>query len=552
MDEFSRVRDLASDTTVGEDAVAAARRRLMARISEETTPATRRPAARVIEAVRRPRWGMPAGVFAAVAAVLVVALIATGAVLVAQWMPRPAPSTNDQTGTLDLGTPLLDQIEPGQYVRIATIREAPAQYEGDGTDYSTDSYVIERTVSSIYLANDAEWMSVYGEVPTEVVRTVGPDGEAMAALVAFDEPPFTHEANTPTSAWLEALPDDADGLLAALAERQGAEPTEDLENVVATFWVMYTADPVWYAFTAEQRRAVLDRISESDDTERVTLPDGSIEMTGFGGKMTMVLDETSMLPLSGVATAGIFGPVADGSDELAATWSVEYAIVDEAPEVVIPDTPAVISCNGTPIPGSISSYADLEETLDDDGRAALSGEGVPSLAADEWYAVSQSPDEVVLWSWVLHGQQLTDGDVPSGMAGVTHELMTITRPSGAWALTGWETCVLTQVLPDHDVADVELDPAFPVTAASTELHFLVTETRCSGDPLADRIEVIDLQEYPGEGVEILLGVRPGTSEAVCTGPQTAPYSVTLDEPIGDGFIRDLTYTEERILRPAQG
>lgn len=552
MDEFSRVRDLAPDTTVGEDAVAAARLRLMAQIADERTHGVRRPAARAIAAARRPRWGMPAGVLAAVAAVIVVALIAAGAVLVAQWMPRPAPSTNEQTGTVDLGKPLLDQLEPGQYLRVSTISESPKQYEGEGTQFSDDSYVIERTVSSLYLSNDAGWISVSGEAPPEVVRTVGPDGDAMAAFVRTDEPPFISEADTPTADWLAGLPDDGDGLLAALAERMGAEPHTDLEQSAQVFWVMYASDPVWYAFTAAQREAVLDRIAESDDTELAERPDGTVEMTGFGGSMSMVLDAVALLPVSGSATGGLFGPVADGSDDLAAYYTVELSIVDEAPEVVVPDDPATTSCNGTPIPGSVFYLDDLGETLDDNGRAAVEGDGIPALAADEWYAIAQSPAEVILWSWVLHGQHLTDGEVPTGMTGVTHELMTITDDGGGWALSDWETCVLKQALPDHDVADVELDPAFPVTPSSTELHFLVTETRCSGDPLADRIDVVDLQEYPGEGVEVFLAVRPGTSEVVCTAPQTAPYTVSLDEPIGDGFIRDLTYMEERLLRSPQG
>lgn len=553
MDEFSRVRDLASDTKVGEDAVATARRRLLAQIADTKNSAADRPAARVPHTPGRPRRGMPVGALAAVAAVVVVAIIAAGAVLVAQWMPRPAPVTNEETGTIDLGRPLLDQLEPGQYLRISTISESAKQYEGEGTQFSRDSYVVERTVSSVYLANDARWISVSGEGPPEVVRTVGPDGEAMAALVATDEPPFIYEADTPSADWLAGLPGDGDGLLAALAERQGSGPPTDLENAAQQFWGMYLSDPVWYAFTAAQREAVLERISESEDTDLVTKPDGTVEMSGFAGNMTVVLDDVAFLPISGTATGGLFGPVADGSDDLAARYTAEMSIVDEAPQVIVPDDPATFSCNGTPIPGSLFYYDELSETLDGDGRAAIAGDGVPALAADEWYAIAQSPEQVVLWSWVLHGEHRTDGAVPAGMSGgVTHELMTITRAGDSWALSDWETCVMTQLTPDHDIADVELDPAFPVTASSTELHFLVTETRCSGDPLADRIDVVDLQEHPGEGVDVFLAVRPGTSEALCTERQTAPYTVALDEPIGDGFIRDLTYMEERLLRSPQG
>ncbi len=549
MDElWSRVRDLAPDVEVSAADTDAARVALQAAIAAE--PPRRAHRSRRHGAFGGSRWSLPSGVLAAVAAVVVVAVIAAGAIIASQWLSQPAPQIAHEWAQVDLNRPLLDQAEPGEYVRVATITEAPSTFEGDGTDFSDDSYVVLRTVSSVYLSDHATWMSVYGEEPQRIVRTVGRDGEAMAELANVDEPPSIFEADTPAAGWTEGLPGDAAGLIEALAERQGALPPESLKEAQDRFWFIYLADPVWYAFTTEQRRAVLEYIADGPDTQRTVRDDGAWEMSYAIGSSTAttVFDPVAMLPMSGSSTGGLFGPVADGSDELAARWRTEISIVDGAPEVVIPEEPATFSCNGVPIPGSYAYYDDLTEMLDDNGRAALEADGVPGLDPEEWAVVSQSPERVVLWSWVIHLEQLSQGDLPSGLPALTHEILTIENDGDGWSLTGWAGCVLRQVLPDHEVADVELDPAFPVTAATTQLHFLVTELLCSRTPLEGRVVLVDLQEFAGEGVEVLLGVRPAPAEeAECETPQTAAFAVDLSEPLGDGFIRDLTYMEPRLL-----
>ncbi|RZI96146.1 MAG: hypothetical protein EOO67_01035 [Microbacterium sp.] len=549
MDElWSRVRDLAPDLEASAADTDAARVALHAAIAAEPPHrAHRSPRAR---AFAGGRWSLPSGMLAAVAAVVVVAVIAAGAIVASQWLSQPAPQIAHDWAQVDLHRPLLDQADQGEYVRVATITQAPSTFEGEGTDFSEDSYVVLRTVSSVYLSDHATWMSVLGEEPQRIVRTVGRDGEAMAELVNVDEPPSVLEADTPAAGWRQSLPGDAEGLIEALAERQGTLPPESLKEAQDRFWFMYLADPAWYAFTTDQRRAVLEYIADGPDTQRTVREDGSWEMSYAigGGTATTVFDPVAMLPMSGSSTGGLFGPVADGSDDLAARWRTEISIVDGAPEAVIPDEPATFSCNGVPIPGSYAHYDGLTEMLDDNGRAALEADGVPGLDPEEWAVVSQSPERVVLWSWVIHQEQLSQGDLPSGIPALTHELLTIENDGEEWSLTGWAGCVLKQVLPDHDVADVELDPAFAVTASTTQLHFLVTELGCSPTPLEGRVELLDLQEFAGEGVEVLLGIRPAPSDgATCDTPQTAAFAVDLSEPIGDGFIGDRTYMEPRLL-----
>jgi hypothetical protein len=536
MDELSnRVRELAPDVDVATEDIQRARVALSEAISAE--PA--RPG-RTLRSRPPRRWHLPAGALAAAAAVVIVALVAAGVALSSQWFSQPARVAHDWA-EVDLSRPLLEQLEPGQYLRVGITAESATRYEADGSSYSDDSYVIERTSSAQYLATDAPWVSVSGDPPPVIVDTVGPDGEAMAQQVGIDEPPYVYEADTPDAGWLEGLPGDAEGLFAAFAERHGSEPPASADDSEQMFWMMMLQDPAWYALTSEQRRAVVEAVGGESGPVRATGEGGVVELTlGDPAAESIVFDEQSMLAISGRTSHGAFG----GDENLPdSTWTMKYSIVDEAPQVVIPDDPATSSCNGTPIPGSVFYYDDLDEMLDDDGRAAVQGAGVPALAADEWYVVSQAPEQVVLWSWVLHGEHLTDGPVPTGMSGVTHELMTIAKTEGSWRLADWETCVLKQELPDHEVASVELDPAFPLSAASTELHLLVSPVGCSAEPA----EVVELQEFD-EVVEVLVGIPRVDPEDGCADPVTQTLTVPLTSALGERGIRDLTYMESRMLR----
>ena len=548
MDELSsRVRELAPDVDVSAEDRQRARSALNAAIAAEKLRRVR-----TLRSGRASGFRLSGAAVAAVAAVLIVAVIAAGAVIASQWLTRPVPDVANQNQwaqDFDVSRPLLDQIGAGQYVRVTITSESGTRYESDDLVPSADSYVVLRTTISHYLSNDAAWMNASGEQPPVIVSTAGPDGEAMATYVAFDEPPFIYEATTPEPGWLKAVPSDAAGVFAAIAERIGAEAPQSAADAESLFWLTTQSDPVWYAFTADQRAAVIDEVGDAPNTQRTDLGD-TIELTyGDPVMKTLVIDARSLLPISGVVAAGALGGDENLPDE---TFQYTYSIVDEAPTVVVPDDPATTSCNGTPIPGSVFYYETLDDMLDENGRAAVAGQGVPALADDEWYAVAQSPEQVVLWSWVLHGRQLTDGPVPTGMAGVTHELMTITNTDGAWQLSGWETCVMKELPPDHDPADVELDPEVPLTAESTEIGLLVTGAFCEGDDPEGQVELISKTEYPGEDlVEVWVGIRKPEDAGCATSVQTVPFTVSLDDPLGDAMIRDLTYSEERLLREQQ-
>jgi len=549
MDEWSRVRDLAPDTDVAADDIAAARRRLTAQIAR---------APRAVRA-RNPRTNRTA----IAVAVAIVAVIATSAVLITQWMPRPAPQLN--SGQLDLSEPLREQVPDGSYLRIATTTETAYVAEiptGEGEQTRiADGHLRIRSTSTAYVPRtDGAWLFGWPEEPAEVIERSGPDAQALIDGRGWaTEPTVYRSTDNPVvdPQWLTDLPTDPDGILLAYAERFGmrdpgapVDPDTSLEPHMATMlagWLI--TDVAWLLASPTQREDLLDTVRSVDD---VTVTDrGDTILVEFAGMYasTATIDTASLLPLRGTAVAD---PVVSGrstADLPPDTWSTEITIVDVPPEPRHPDDDDFTSrCNGTTIPGSAFGSGLRPDELNADGQAALSADGVPALNPEEWFLVSQTADTVVLMSFELHGEVLTPGLIPSGLPGPTHELLTLSREDGQWRLADWENCVLEQVRQGYDNADVELDPAFALTPDATALHFLVTERACnSGQTAEGRVELVEKAEFE-DAVEVYLAIRPADGPADCQGNPPTPFVVELDEPLGDRRISDLTYMEIRTLR----
>ncbi len=549
MDEWSRVRDLAPDTDVAAADIAAARRQLTAQIA-------RAPGA---VRARNPRTNRTA----IAVAVAIVAVIATSAVLITQWMPRPAPQLN--SGRLDLSQPLLEQVPDGSYLRIATTTESAYVAElptGDGDETRlADGYLRIRSTSTAYVpTSGGAWLFGWPEEPAEVIERSGPDAQALIDGRGWrTEPTIYRSTDSPVvdPQWLADLPTDPDGILVAYAERFGmrdpgapVEPDTAIEPYMATMlasWLI--TDAAWLLAAPSQREDLLETVRSVDDvtvTER-----GDTILVEFSGmsSSTATIDAASLLPLRGTSVAE---PVVSGrstADLPPDTWSTEITIVEAAPAPRHPDDDEFTArCNGTTIPGSAFGSGARPDELDADGRAALSADGVPALNPEEWFLVSQTADTVVLMSFELHAEARTRGPIPSGLPGPTHELLTLSREGGQWRLAEWESCVLEQVREGFDNADVELDPAFALTPDTTELHFLVTERACnSGQSAEGRIELVEKAEFE-DAVEVYLAIRPPGGPAECQGNPPAPFVVELDEPLGDRRISDLTYMEIRTLR----
>lgn len=149
---------------------------------------------------------------------------------------------------------------------------------------------------------------------------------------------------------------------------------------------------------------------------------------------------------------------------------------------------------------------------------------------------------------ILHEQdgQVLIASVERSADGTSFGTMNIEHQDGAWRWAGSslrEDCLLAAALPEGMTrVDWRLDPTYPITPHSTEIHLLVTGRDCnSGRPLGDRLlgpQVIVTD------TEILVALAaapnddpPGTTHN-CQGNPEEPVTITLSATMGDRSVTD--------------
>ncbi|MFJ2030138.1 hypothetical protein [Streptosporangium sp. NPDC087985] len=192
--------------------------------------------------------------------------------------------------------------------------------------------------------------------------------------------------------------------------------------------------------------------------------------------------------------------------------------------------------------------------LGPDGRAALKGTEVrriDDLAG--WTIVEESDTRVAL---------IRELDTPhsesQGMV-FTHEFLDIERfgerdgnGRPGWHMRASSRCDLRRDLGDAGTADVALDPAAPPPGRdSRQVAVLVHERDCADGRRADgRVRLIDIESTSTE-VRIVIGVQPLSGILTCQGNPPTPFTVELDEPLGDRVLIDASvYPPRRIVEGA--
>jgi len=208
-----------------------------------------------------------------------------------------------------------------------------------------------------------------------------------------------------------------------------------------------------------------------------------------------------------------------------------------------------------------ATYQCLEHTIDGEVLAAatpvgdLTGEaatmlseaqhddGTPLVLDDEeaWYFAGLSDESLLIMRNLDAGE--ADGYGPPGS---DREVIQVSRLEGApnaadgWYVTAQSVCPLTVDLGSLAVPTVQLDPAHVANADSTELQLLVTETDCNSGQAADgRVKLVSLKET-ADTVTVTIGVKPRGGNNTCPGNPATPFTVTLDDPLGDRTIIDGT------------
>lgn len=115
------------------------------------------------------------------------------------------------------------------------------------------------------------------------------------------------------------------------------------------------------------------------------------------------------------------------------------------------------------------------------------------------------------------------------------------RGDGGWQLDVAGACELGLELDGLGNADVRLDPGAPApTADATELHLLVTERACAGGESAEgRVRVVS-QRHTDDELQIAVGVEPRAGDQECPGNPETPFTLRLEEPLGDRTVSDAT------------
>ena len=204
------------------------------------------------------------------------------------------------------------------------------------------------------------------------------------------------------------------------------------------------------------------------------------------------------------------------------------ALEDAPPLEALPDDPA----------GPASAVDDLGEPAFD-----------PTL---DWKVVFASEERVELLRALDAPIVRGDGDVR------THESRTLEHHPdgfgdvpGTWFLMAAGECTPRLVAPaGMGVADLTLGSE--PQPDDTSLDVLVLERACANGETADgRVELLALEETDDE-IRLHIGVRPREGASNCPGHPPTPFTVELDQPVGERTIVDVAIVPPRALAVATG
>jgi hypothetical protein len=206
-------------------------------------------------------------------------------------------------------------------------------------------------------------------------------------------------------------------------------------------------------------------------------------------------------------------------------------------------------CQGTPVPASVLTDGATADQLGEEAAAALDGASVPEIEPEQWRVLTETGTQVYL---VRELPEPRDSDGEQR----THELMGIERVEQTedggegWQLWQHGDCALRYDLGDLGDAIVTLDPDNLPDPDSSQVHLLVTEIACAGGKPADgRVTLERLVEHE-DRIELVVGVEaPGGNQTCPSNPPT-PFTVELDEPLGDRDLVDVAiYPERELVAP---
>ncbi|MCD2441538.1 hypothetical protein LQ757_04520 [Agromyces sp. SYSU K20354] len=224
------------------------------------------------------------------------------------------------------------------------------------------------------------------------------------------------------------------------------------------------------------------------------------------------------------------------------------------------DADATLLCGDSPVSVDALEQARPATELPPDVVAVLEGPSVPiegPLSA--WLIETESAEHVAIMRKVDPPQDLGGGDIRDyqlvAISTGTEHAMPLTPP---WGLEAAGDCALTISLGDLIQADVVLDPDARPEPDDDAVALLVTERACnSGEPATGRVELVELVETETT-VEVVIGVRPnrpddgGPAVFTCPGNPPTPFTVDLEQPLGDRAILNAAVVPAREITAPTG
>ncbi|MFW2512350.1 hypothetical protein ACNI3K_01065 [Demequina sp. SO4-13] len=246
--------------------------------------------------------------------------------------------------------------------------------------------------------------------------------------------------------------------------------------------------------------------------------------------------------LTGCATAAQ-EPAATPASQSPATSS---PATSSSPAAQVPfDAAETFLCQGLTLDGEVLAEATPVADLTGDAAAMLDaamyddGKPLELEDPDAWYLAQLREDGIAIMR-----EAPAELAAQEDLGSTYREFLEVRRVEGAsnipdgWYVMAGGGCSLTIDLGDLTVPTVELDPATPPSADTTELHLLVTEAGCnSGRPADGRIELVSHTETAA-AVTVTLGIEPESGDQTCQGNPPTPFVVTLEEPLGDRDVID--------------
>lgn len=269
-----------------------------------------------------------------------------------------------------------------------------------------------------------------------------------------------------------------------------------------------------------------------------TASDGEATVEATAMRVTPIRTAAVLLVLA----AGCAGPDTAEPPPEASSAATEHLAPDVPGATESPAEPEY-SCFGPAIPKSVWAAQEPATDLEHPGRSVLLSELGPE-GLEGWFLLEATPERLAVAREREVVREAGDDLLR------THDVVAVSDFGGGtgWHLEQWSSCSPQLVHDGVGPAEVWLDGVPDPDAREVDL--LVVEMACaSGASAAGRVELLGLDER-ADAVEVVVGVRAHGEGADCQSNPATPFTLRLQQPLGERTLIDGSVYPPRPLDPA--